>query len=107
MISKQLRIRASQFPGVTRGKLLNHELIKVSVKTDNSLKSSKYAVIVSNKVSKSAVQRNLLRRQLYSAIRENTGINKHPAAYICITVKKIPNTYSELIGALKELLWEK
>lgn len=105
MISRSFRIATKEFPGVTRGKLVTNDFFRVSIKKDNTLPHTKCAVIISQKIAKTAVSRNKIRRQVYAWIREH--ITKLPIAYVCFYPKSAPMSYEALDKSLKELLWER
>lgn len=103
MLSRSYRIPKDKFPGVTRGKTVSNDCFRVVFFHDVSLKNSKYAVIVSNKVAKTAVARNKIRRQVYTLIGQ-CAYDTPPLAYISVYPKKIDVDYQQLEQALKELL---
>ena len=51
---------------------------------DNSRGHTRFAVVVSKKVLKSAIDRNRVRRRLYELIRLNLGNFKQPRDYIFV-----------------------
>jgi ribonuclease P protein component len=102
MLSRKNRIPTKQFPGVTRGKTLQNEFFRVVIKIDPLLKTPKCAVIVSNKVAKTAVARNKIRRQVYELLGQNLA--KLPIAYLSVFPKKADMTPKELL-CLKPLLF--
>ena len=102
MLSRTYRISTQQFPVVTRGKVVQNDLFRVVTKTDTTLRNPKCAVIVSNKVAKTAVARNRIRRQVYEALRKN--IAQLPVVYISVFPKKVPMTDREIKSGLSELL---
>lgn len=102
MLSRKNRIPTEQFPGVTRGKTFQNELFRVVIKSDISLKNPKCAVIVSNKIAKTAVVRNRTRRQVYGLLGE--VLEKLPLSYISVFPKKAEMTTKELL-CLKTLLF--
>lgn len=101
MLKRSNRIPTKQFPEVTRGKTLNSELFRVVVKADKDLKVPKCAVIVSNKVAKTAVVRNRIRRQVYGLL--GSIITTLPTAFISIFPKKALMNKDEIL-CLKKLL---
>jgi ribonuclease P protein component len=56
------------------GSTVRGGLINVKVATRNPQKPYRIAVVVSKKVSKSAVQRNRIRRRVYEAVRRNQNL---------------------------------
>lgn len=75
---------------------------------DNNHKKTRFAVVVSKKVSKTAVGRNRIRRRFYEAIRLNFDKFKKPRDYIFVIYNKkfehLP--FSELQKLLRSLLEE-
>ncbi len=71
MLNKTQRIPKKQIPAIARkGKRFVSELFDVKVWYDNAIEASKFAVIVSKKVHKSAVIRNTIKRKFKAAIFE-------------------------------------
>jgi ribonuclease P protein component len=101
MLPRSNRIPTEQFPEVTRGKVLQNDFFRVVIKSDKILSTPKCAVIVSNKVAKTAVSRNRIRRQVYEILGQI--ITKLPNVYISIFPKKSQMTHNEIIW-LKKLL---
>ncbi len=101
MLSRKNRIPTKQFPEVTRGKTIQNELFRVVIKNESTLKVPRCAVIVSNKIAKTAVSRNRIRRQIYSFLGEI--VESLPSAYLSVFPKKSEMTHNEII-CLKKLL---
>lgn len=76
------------------------------VYTDNSKGFTRFAVVISKKVIKSAVGRNRVRRRVYEAIRKNLESIPKKKDYIFViynkNIKDIP--FSELENILAELI---
>ncbi len=74
----------------------------------NSRQKQRYAVVVSKKVLKSAVGRNLIRRRVYEAIRrELPNIAKPVDCIFIIYTKDITSIeFAELRSLIKDLLIE-
>ncbi|MBQ6396013.1 ribonuclease P protein component [Candidatus Saccharibacteria bacterium] len=76
--------------------------------SENSKGKTRFAVVVSKKVLKSAVGRNRIRRRVYEAIRLNFSSFKTPRDYIFVvynpSVKTIP--FSELEKTIRILARE-
>lgn len=105
MISRLYRIQTKAFPGVTRGKILMDEHLRISIKKDELLIVPKCAVIISHKIAKKAVVRNRIRRKIYAWIREYSA--SIPKAYICI-YPKTPEIPTEILyQSLDQLLCKK
>ena len=101
MLPRKNRISTKQFPGILKGKTLQNELFRVVVRADGDLTIPKCAVIVSNKVAKTAVSRNRIRRQVYEILGKVLKIL--PSAYISVFPKKAQMTPEEIL-CLKKLL---
>ena len=75
---------------------------------DNDRGKTRFAVVVSKKVNKTAVGRNRIRRRLYEAIRLDFDKFKKPRDYIFVVynrnLKDLP--FSELQKLLRSLLEE-
>lgn len=56
-----------------RGQIVRGELLSLRYAANDRQKSYRVAVVVSRKVSKSAVVRNRIRRRLYEIVRKNAG----------------------------------
>lgn len=82
------------FPNVTRGKNFASEHFRVVVKSDTELKNPKCAVVVSNKIAKTAVARNRIRRQVYGVLGEMT--DKLPTGFISVFPKVAEIESSEI-----------
>lgn len=102
MLPRSNRIPTKQFPEITRGKTLQNELFRVVIKVDRALKVPKCAVIVSNKVAKTAVTRNRIRRQLYGLLGDI--LTTLPSAYISVFPKKALMDKAEILCLQKLLL---
>ena len=105
MLSRKYRIETALFPGVTRGKTVQDDLFKVVLKQDKDLLVPKCAVIVSGKVAKTAISRNTLRRQAYSALFEL--LPSLPSCYISVFPKKTDMDYLEMKESLRDLICSK
>ena len=102
MLSRRNRIPTEEFPGVTRGKMFQNDLFRVVLKYDTALKQPKCAVIVPNKISKKAVSRNRIRRQVYAVLEES--LTSLPVAHISVFPKKALMTHEEIVRSLGGLL---
>lgn len=75
---------------------------------DNSRGKTRFAVVVSKKVLKSAVGRNRIRRRIYEVIRLNFDQFKKPRDYIFVvynqSVKDLP--FAELQKTIRSLIGE-
>lgn len=102
MISRSYRIQTKEFPGVTRGKIVMDDHVRISVKKEETLTTPKCAVIISHKIAKKAVVRNRIRRKIYSWLRQN--ITTLPLAYVCIYPKNTETPTEILYHSLNKLL---
>ena len=75
---------------------------------DNTRKFTRFAVVVSKKVSKTAVSRNRIRRRVYEALRENFDLIPKERDYIFVVYNKDVGTmtWGELVKLLGELVAE-
>ena len=75
---------------------------------DNAKGFTRIAVVVSKKVSKTAVSRNRIRRRIYEAIRENMEFVPQKRDYIFVVYSGdiIRMPYKELVKLLGELVAE-
>lgn len=103
MFKKQHRLNTSLFKEVFNfGKTIktNFFLIK---KRENNVEYSRFAVVVSKKISKKATERNHLRRRTYFALRE-VYKNLPVADYIFILNSGAKDIqYKELVKSLQEV----
>ena len=102
MLSRIYRIAKHYFPTVSRGKVVQNEYVRIVIKQDALLKNSKFAVIITNKIAKKAVMRNLIRRQVYSILEEHK--NYSPNAFISVFPKKTEIPFEVLQKNIKDLL---
>jgi len=103
MFKKQHRLNASEFKEVFNfGKTIKTPLFFVKIK-ENNKKFSRFAVVVSKKISKRAVERNYLKRKFYHALKEVYSVfPKNDYVFILNSeVKDIQ--YKDLIIKIKEL----
>lgn len=101
MIAKKYRVNSSQINYVMKkGISLSSGLFLVKLKK-NTEQFSRYSVIISKKVAKEAVVRNLLRRRAYESLRLNipneAGKNEHHFDIVLIAKKHVQaSNYSSL-----------
>jgi ribonuclease P protein component len=105
MLARKHRIPTEKFPAVTRGKVVQNELFRAVITKDPALTCPKCAVIVSNKLAKTAVVRNRLRRQVYAALGDL--LSRLPTAYVSVFPKKNKFTIKEIKENLESLLCSK
>lgn len=70
-----------------QGKPVRSDLFSMHTNTNERVKTTKVAVVVSKKVHKSAVKRNRIRRRIYEQIRARLGSIQTPTE-IVVTVYK-------------------
>lgn len=102
MLSRKYRINKALFPAVTRGKIIQNEYLRIVIKQDHQLDNPKFAVIVSHKIAKKSVMRNLLRRQVFASIE--TCCFNIPHAFYSIFPKKAEISFELLQKSIQELL---
>lgn len=102
MLSSKYRIPTKEFPRVLRGKVIQNDFFRVVFHYDESLKNPKCAVIVPQKIAKTAVARNATRRKVYEIL--GTIIKKVPTAYISVFPKKSLYKISETFLDLEKNL---
>jgi ribonuclease P protein component len=88
MLSAHYRIRKSFFPQVTKGAHFSGEIFKIIVSKPIS-DHSVCTAIVAKKYYKSAVQRNYIRRVLYTIIKNQLSLLPKKT-YVIMVTKKIP-----------------
>ncbi len=81
----------------------------ILIKQENTLGTTRYAVVVSKKLEKSAVKRNKKRRQVYEIIRmmeKESLVPSQPAFDIVLIARKPAATasFDDLQKSLKEIL---
>jgi ribonuclease P protein component len=106
MLSKPYRLPALVYDQVkTKGELIKIPglaLLKLK-KSDQS--QSRLGIIVSTKISKSAVRRNLLKRQLRHALRDNLDQFPNSLDLIFLPSKQLLNvSFEELKQKVKNLI---
>jgi len=103
MFKKHLRLNTSEFKEVFNfGKTTRTPLFLVKTK-QNNLPFARFAVVVSKKISKSAVQRNHLKRRFIHALQEE--VTHFPASdYVFILNSDVKDIqYKDLLSNLKHL----
>lgn len=88
------------------GTAIRSHLVVIKYLKNPRRTTSRIAVVISKKVHKSAVGRNLIRRRIYEIIRQElprfSGI--YDVAIIVVSGEAIAATHEELDGTLKDLL---
>ena len=95
MLPKSKRLTTEDFKKIKGGKVLHttHLILRLSVCSKGSEKS---AVVISSANYKRAVDRNLLRRRLYTIIETHLALRV--GVHLTVTIKKdaLANSYSTL-----------
>ena len=109
MLSKKYRFHSRGGVKYTyqKGKTVRKPQMSL-VFNENTRGFTRVAVVVSKKVTKTAVGRNRIRRRVYEALRENFELLPKQKDYIFVVFKKEVATisYSELVKLLGELVAE-
>ena len=71
MLPRRNRVRSGEFKELMGGKTLSTPYFLLKYKAILETSPTKYAVVVSSKISKRAVERNKIRRRLYSILSKN------------------------------------
>ena len=71
-----------------QGKNASGSLFAIKALPNNKTDKYRVAIVVSKKVSKSAVERNRIRRRIYSAIRTQSELTIEPYDIVVIAFKK-------------------
>lgn len=90
----------------THGKQLRGQLVSLKYRSGPAHKPYRTAVVVSKKVSKSAVTRNRIRRRVYEAVRAHDSLVK-PGTDLVFTVyseKVATSDYANLLKEVESLL---
>jgi ribonuclease P protein component len=103
MFKKCLRLNTSDFMEVFNfGKTIKRPLFLIKTKSNN-LPFSRFAVVVSKKISKSAVERNHIRRRFMSALKDIV-LDIPVSDYVFILNSGVKDIqYKDLISNLKDI----
>lgn len=103
MFKKQYRLHTSEFKEVFNfGKTIKHSLFTIKTK-ENSLKHSRFAVVVSKKVFKKAHDRNYLKRKCMHALKEvEKQLSKNDYIFI-LSFEAKDIQYKDLLNNLRKL----
>lgn len=110
MLPRSHTLRSGEFSQILKeGKTIRSPLFvlrikKATVKSAKTEKTSRFSVVVSKKIAKTAVERNFTRRKVYSALE--TFIKDIPAGYEGVISVAIPlaNTpYATVLGGLRNI----
>lgn len=106
MLPRSNRISKKLFPNTSAGKVFSNSNFSLRFLIKNgSTEQFKASVVVSKKVAKTAIKRNLLRRRVYSIIQKEGS--KIPKGLNLIVYAKSGSTelsFTELKQAITELL---
>ena len=103
MLKKRFKLNTSEFKEVFNfGKTIKTPLFLIKTK-QNNLPYSRFAVVVSKKISKKAVERNYIKRRCMSAIKEGVKLKGN---FDCIfilnsSIKDIQ--YKDLLNNLQQI----
>ena len=103
MLKKRFKLNTSEFKEVFNfGKTTKYPLFLLRTK-DNTLSYSRFAVVVSKKIAKKAVERNYIKRKFFHALE--TVVSKYSKAdYIFVLNSSIKDLqYKDLINNLENL----
>ncbi len=107
MIAKKFRIPREQISYILNsGESLASKLFIVRFKKSDE-KFFKYRTVVSKKLDSKAVKRNLIRRQIYEAVRLNTPIQEQSDSFDLILIPKkriIDASFQEILEDTKKII---
>ena len=107
MISKKYRVsRLKIEPIIKKGKETQSSLFLIRYITNNR-NFDRFAVIISKKINKLAVKRNLLRRQLFESIRDQYKENLKKQHFDIVLIPKkiiINKTFQDIKEDVKNIL---
>lgn len=106
MLSRSNRISKKLFPNTSTGKVFSNNDFSLRLLVKNgSTEEFKASVVVSKKVAKTAVKRNLLRRRIYSVIqKERANIPKGLKFVIYAKAGSADLPYTKVKEAINGLL---
>ena len=102
MFKKTEKMKRVDFDALLKsGKRIQNSIVSIVFQ---GAETTKTAVVVSKKVSKGAVQRNLLKRRVFSILKKNRNLfeEKHIAVFVKKTATQ--GTYQELEKGLVDVL---
>ena len=103
MLPKHLRLPARQIPIIAyKGQKIDGKFIAVRFLADETLANPLFAITVSTKASKSAVERNRIRRIIKPAIEKLVENNKVKKGKYLILIRTADSNENE-VGLLQEL----
>ena len=90
------------------GQTVHSHILKIKFVPNPKLKSSRFAIVVSKKVHKSAVGRNRIRRRFFEAIREQLPDIKPGMDVVLIVVsgEALGMSYEDIQALVKQLFHE-
>jgi len=104
MLSKENRLlKEKDFIGIFQHGRLNYSRIGRIKLRKNQLRENRFAIIISNKVTKKAVSRNKIKRQIRAIIKSiNHQLKPANDILIIASSKILGQKYSEIEQALKD-----
>lgn len=103
MLKKRFRLNTSAFKEVFNFGQTSRNALFLIKKRDNDLKYSRFAVVVSKKISKKAFERNYLKRRFMGALGER-GSSLKKADYIFVLNSSAKDVeYKDLITSLDSI----
>ena len=98
MLKKRFKLNTSEFKEVFNfGKTTKSPYFILKTK-DNSLPYSRFAVVVSKKISKKAVERNLIRRRFFHAIEQQINAFKKQDYIFILNSESKDLQYKDIIN---------
>lgn len=111
MFSKKNRIISFFFNVLGQGNLFHSSLFSVKVTKNKEDKEFRVSVVVSKKVAKKAVERNLLKRRFLSVIKNNETYLKQGFLYVFYVKKEAQavnfNLLEKEIASILQTIYEK
>lgn len=105
MISKKNRITSFFFRFFTQGRVYHSPIFSIKVIQNKEDKEFHVAVVVSKKVARNAVERNLLKRRFLSVVQKNKKYMKPGYMYVVYLKKEAQTaTFSDIERKVSQLL---
>ncbi len=101
MLKKRFKLNTSEFKEVFNfGKTTKHPLFVLKTK-ENNLPYPRFAVVVSKKIAKKAVDRNYIRRKFFHALEETISIYSNMDYIFVLNSSTKDLQYKDLLTNLK------